>query len=206
MTTLSFVPRPLRCFINHTAGPVCLTHNLSLVFASAVIIGVWPLQDPWPYISFFMSQTFGFPVNCFWPLPAQSFLVPGLLGPMTIVFCLLALNQSSYNSDCQSGKFLLALVSTFILGFRSSRTRDQYIFCLKIASCGFSIVSCVIIATEKCLPLLCLARTDHFFWLHCSAFQESCHSIFLFCFRVNFIIYSCWVQGKLRLFFSLPLP
>jgi hypothetical protein len=54
-------------------------------------------------------------------LPAQFFLILGPTGQMTTFFCLMTLSESRNFTSCfgQSGKLLLTLASSVILGSRS---------------------------------------------------------------------------------------
>jgi hypothetical protein len=44
---------------------------------------------------------------------------------------------------------------------------------------SYSIVTCIFVTVEMCLPSRCLPMKVCLFWLHYSGFQMSCHNIFI---------------------------
>jgi hypothetical protein len=122
------------CMLQLTAnhGPVSGSGKLLLVLASTVVLGS-ESSSTWPYFSLSslgVVQLYCQPwscqlvrqVNCCWPLPSQLFLVLSPVGLTTMFYCLTTFPWSCL---CLSGKLLLALASTVILGSKFHGTHDQ---------------------------------------------------------------------------------
>jgi hypothetical protein len=77
-------------------------------------------QDSWLYFSDWLP-------NCWWPSPAQSFLVPSSTGLMTMSYCLTAPGalRPALAGQARSCKLLLVLSSRVILGSELYGTHDQ---------------------------------------------------------------------------------
>jgi hypothetical protein len=85
-------------------------------------------------------------VNCCWPSPSQSFLVPSPAGLMTIFYCLRPLGV------VQHGRTNRLLSFHYILSILDDTDRTG-----NTASNSSPTVACALVAAGTCLPSRCLA-------------------------------------------------